>query len=129
MRHGAAHDQGRGRLIKQQNNQIIMCEHCWEENGEPKIINEKTEAAAKLIAEVYKHHEAGGGLHIIVDDFNIERDHLLFCEQYIGRPEYVKEVSASRLKAERKCLAALMEMTEDERASALAIHDGYFHHK
>jgi hypothetical protein len=106
-----------------------MCQGCWKERGSPSLTNDKIKAAAELIAGVYEHHGCGGGLHIIVDDWNLEDSSLQFCEDYIEKPEYRAsrndEVTDERLEAERACLRALKAMTEEERASALALYDGY----
>lgn len=101
-----------------------MCVKCWEERGKPSIVNGETKRAARLISKVYEHHGAGGGLHIVVDDWNLDHSSLGYCGQLMENPAY--DVSRERLTAERKCLKSLQAMTEDERASALAIHDGFF---
>ncbi len=108
-----------------------MCDNCWKEHGSPKIINRFTKALQPLIDDVYEHHGAGGGLHIILDDFNIEDGHIQLCQDWIeherGNGIYKCEpVSPEQLKAERACLKLLKQMTVEERASALALHDGYF---
>jgi hypothetical protein len=64
-----------------------MCFSCYREFGSPKIINEKTIYASKLIDEVYKYEETGGCLHIVLDDFNIEDRSLSFCENDIKEEE------------------------------------------
>lgn len=106
-----------------------MCQWCWEKRGSPRLVTDKVKAAAELIDGVYEHHGCGGGLHIIVDDWNLCDGSVAFCEDYIEKPEYRRnrndEVSDERIEAERACLRALKAMTEDERASALALYDGY----
>lgn len=100
-----------------------MCQSCWEAYGSPTIVNERTKAAAKLIGEVYEHHGAGGNCHTIVDDWNLEDwcvdDSLKnVTENPLGEDQ--EEIAASKA-----CLEALKSMSLQERASALALHDGY----
>ncbi len=104
-----------------------MCQGCWQERGFPSVVNDAVKAAAELIGGVYEHHGAGGGLHVIVDDWNLDDGTVAFCANYIESEEYKSndDVTEERLEAERRCLRALKALTEQERGSALAIHDGY----
>jgi hypothetical protein len=102
-----------------------MCMECWEKKGSPSIVNEKTKAAAELIAEVYNHHNSGGYLHIVVDDWNIDYDSIAWCQNYIKHPVSYHERTPEQIEAELACVNALLELTEDEVGSALAIHDGF----
>lgn len=90
-------------------------------------MSDKVKAAAELIAGVYEHHGAGGGLHVVLDDWNIEDSTVAFCQNYIETPEYRAndEVTSDRLGAERNCVHALKTLTEEERGSALALYDGF----
>lgn len=36
-----------------------------------------------LKQEIYKFHGAGGGLHIVLDDGNMENDHINYCIEYV----------------------------------------------
>lgn len=101
-----------------------MCNGCWENFESPKILNEKVKKAVRLIEKVYKYNGAGGNLHVVLDDWNIEDCHVFtdFNDKYI---EEHKE-SEGQYKAEKECIAQLRLMNEKERASALAIYDGYF---
>lgn len=108
-----------------------MCEGCYEEYGRPAIITDRTLAAAELVRQVYDFSGVGGNLHIVVDDWNIEDDNLEFCSKEIAAggyfdPKYPEEKpSSEQLAVERRCCDALMRMTLDERASALALYGGY----
>lgn len=109
-----------------------MCYGCWEKAGSPKIVNEKTLAAQPLISAVYEASCVGGNLHIVLDDFNIDDEDVEACVKFIDEwdrdhPEgFDAKLSIYRdTAAERECIAAFRAMTVDERASALAIHDGY----
>lgn len=97
-----------------------MCYGCYLDYGSPSIRNEKTEAAALLIAKVYSFSETGGNLHIHLDDWNIEDEY--FEEFEIWR----NDCSQEQVDADRACFDALKAMTLDERASAIAIHEGFF---
>jgi len=97
-----------------------MCINCWREYGSPEIKNERVDKAIELIGKVYECHGAGGGLHIVLDDFNIDNDSVQFCVCHINQVEYQENASPGRLKAERECLVLLRGMTMMERASALA---------
>jgi hypothetical protein len=93
-----------------------MCEICYRDHGAPSIVNDRTTAAVRLIEAVVEENELGGNLVVIIDDWNIEDNHFL-SETVEG-----KNVT----DAERACYAALRKMSVAERASALAIIDGYF---
>lgn len=99
-----------------------MCVGCWEEYGSPRIVNPAVLAAAKVIDAVYAFSCVGGNLHVVIDDWNLD-----LCNEadaYIATN--IHEASAEQLAAERECLRLLLSLDEDERASALAIRDGYF---
>ena len=97
-----------------------MCEGCWRnEFNAAQIDTPAVRKAAELIAKVYEYSAVGGGLHSIVDDFNIEDENI--TQRYA-----TDEDSAEQIAAENECLTALKVLTEAERASALALHDGYW---
>jgi hypothetical protein len=102
-----------------------MCFGCWEERGSPKIVNEKTIDAVPLIEAVYEANSVGGNLHIVLDDFNIDDCDLEACRRFIDNHED-DALTYCDVVAERACLDAFVSMTVDERASALAMYDGYF---
>lgn len=122
-----------------------MCENCWAEAGSPRIDNEKVRAVQPLIAAVYKYSHVGGNLHIVLDDFNVRDRDLECCQKIIadggvlkmpagsvaflgvpaGTPE-TDPVSGEQLHAELTCLEALRAMTVEERASAIALFDGFW---
>jgi hypothetical protein len=43
------------------------------------MIRPFTLTVARCIREYYKLHEMGGPLHIVLDDYNIETEHILWC--------------------------------------------------
>lgn len=95
-----------------------MCEGCYAEYGSPTIRNEKTDAAAALIARVYEQNCVGGNLHVQLDDWNIEDE---FFDEFTVH----HESSDAALAVERQCFDLMKSMTLEERASALALYDGY----
>lgn len=96
-----------------------MCEECYEEYGRPEIFNEVTMLAANLIERVYSFSGSGGNLHIQLDDWNIQDRY--FNEFEVWRDDSTDE----QIMAEKECFLALKAMTLPERASALAIAEGY----
>lgn len=98
-----------------------MCYMCYEDYGKPAIVTEKTKAAAALVAKVYEFSCVGGNAHNVVDDWNLEDDCIRWCLDEALKTN-VHEADAKQLAAERACLEALLALTEDERASAMALH-------
>lgn len=116
-----------------------MCCGCWEDEGSPRIDNERVRGVQLLIEAVYDHNGVGGNLHIVLDDNNIEDGNLAFCLETIDRgghpedpnhsPWYTQSKlddpdSPEQLAAERACCVALQAMTYEERASAMGLWDG-----
>lgn len=90
-----------------------MCLSCWNERGKPQVDNALVRDIAGLVKDVFAHSSVGGGLHIVVEDWNLETEHIEWC---------LKEGGCSDL--ERRCGELMLTATEDERASALALVDG-----
>jgi len=105
-----------------------MCTSCWITYGAPKIKNSRTKHAAELIAAVYEWSCVGGNAHVVIDDFNLETHNIKYCIQY--NKDNPRESDADNPGAEQavtdECLQALLALTIDERASALALHDEMF---
>jgi hypothetical protein len=101
-----------------------MCIQCWNECGRPEIDSAAVREAAAAVAEVYRHSCVGGNLHIALDDWNIEDGNLDSCASSIR--ENVHEGDPEQLEAESRCLALLRALGEDGRASALALHEGFW---
>lgn len=91
-----------------------MCRSCWHEYGEPIIDTPEVRQAAAIVADLYEEHGSGGWLHIVVDDWNLGQEHLVYCAGVL------------KTATERRCYEALNALTEEERASALALHDGFW---
>lgn len=87
-----------------------MCYSCYEEYGKPEIITDKTKLAASLIGLVV----GSANLHIVIDDWNLDDDSVIWCIENSDLDE-----------EEQMCLDNLFALTEDERASAMAIAHGW----
>lgn len=98
-----------------------MCSECWEQAGCPQIANEKVRECIKLIDEVYNHNAVGGGLHVVLDDFNVDGD-----MQWESEWVETHRDSPEQYEAERACCDLLMTMTEAERMSAVSCYHGYW---
>lgn len=96
-----------------------MCEGCYEDYGSPRIINEKTLTAARLIHEIYELMCNGGNMHIVLDDWNLEDDDLAFCADLIakGGDAFYRDTT-ELLALERACCDLMLTMTIEERAAA-----------
>ncbi len=105
-----------------------MCEVCYDEYGKPNIVNEKTEAALALVRQVYEAPQggAGGNLHIVLDDWNIEDSSIYYCIESYGEVEsyFGGNYDMTPTIIERACAGAFLDMTLRERASTLAKFDG-----
>ena len=94
-----------------------MCFGCYEAMGAPLIVNEATIRASELVAEVYEEHPGGGSGHIVFDDFNISDEHVRWCI----------ENGSNMDEQTMKALQSFVPLSEDERASALALFEGWVH--
>lgn len=101
-----------------------MCYRCWKKYGLPEIDNERVRLAARLADQVCDIHSAGGCLHILLDDWNIEAYFLREAETYWQ--ENRADCDPVQHEVERLCLEAFRGIKQKERASALALHDGYW---
>lgn len=102
-----------------------MCINCYEEIGEPKIVNDRTKEAAKLIDAIYDCDNGGSGgyAHIVVDDWNMSDASINYCIKDAIRGE-CENFDEELQQASLNCLNYLKTLTEDERYSALAIQEG-----
>lgn len=108
-----------------------MCISCYHtEYGAPVALTEKALAAVPLIQAVYAAEGSGGNLHIVLDDWNIEDDSVAYCARRLAEgghrsAGWPDDAYAQQLVVERTCVAAFSAMTVEERATALALHDGF----
>jgi len=100
-----------------------MCRSCYEERGNPKIINDNVLKAAKAIDELYELCLSGGGAHIVTDDWNLEDSNIELCIKHTN--EQKGEMTDEEAAVAIECLEAMKILTEDERATALALSSGY----
>lgn len=100
-----------------------MCKTCWEQEGSPSVINERTIKAAELINAIYESEDGGTGgyAHIVVDDWNLEDGSIDFSLNAISEGD----LAADTANACNECLTFLKTLTYEERCSALAINDGF----
>jgi len=101
-----------------------MCYACYKKYGEPSIVSEATLKAAELVYAVYEFSSVGGNAHIVLDDFNIEDSSIDWCLTE-GLQTNIHEHDAGQLQIERECLECFKAMTVAERASTLAICEGW----
>lgn len=83
----------------------------YVEYGEPTLDTPAIRQAAALIS--FTNHY--GALHIVVDDWNIEDHHLQWCLDH-------EDAKAS----EKQLMRMMLALTLEERASAMAIAEGYW---
>lgn len=99
-----------------------MCRGCWEESldvheGAAPVTTQVIDAADAIRALYEVHgHDNGGALHVAVDDWNLDDESVLWCGQDNGPLD----------DTERACWESLMALSEHERATALAIHEGFY---
>jgi hypothetical protein len=101
-----------------------MCRTCWVKYGSHLLQTPEVVEAARLIDAVYDFSCVGGNAHIVVDDWNIEDNHIDWCLN-TAIPENVHEAAPEQLAAEKAALEALRRLSIAERNSALALLAGY----
>ena len=88
-----------------------------EDNGD----ESKKQECVELIKMIYRHHAAGGGLHIVLDDGNTDDDHLEFCVKHIANLAQTDDPHNTWFHCiEIACALLLSEMKEKERDSVIA---------
>ena len=90
--------------------------------NEAKVDTPAVREAIALIAEVYLHSDVGGGLHVVVDDWNLEDHHIASLLVAVEGTHIFDSQGA----AEVACAKALLAMSLEERATALALFEGFF---
>lgn len=100
-----------------------MCVKCYGDPERQEIVSDETIRVAGLIDVVYEYSKVGGNAHIVIDDHNLETDHIDWCLTDALKSNS-HQASDAQLEAERACLEALKALTLDERVSAIAIHEG-----
>lgn len=112
-----------------------MCRGCWEEYGSPMFLSDRVCKAAVLIEKVYEQvgGGVGGNLHIVVDDWNLEDDSIKWCmkKRHLRGPGLdwpgARPIEMVPTPIEKECGQALLDLNIKERASALALSEGWLH--
>lgn len=63
---------------------------------------------------------SGGELHIVLDDWNVEDDNIMYCKREIDRLVESKAITDSDQKIYMDCIDCLMGLSEEERISAVS---------
>lgn len=109
-----------------------MCKGCWQEYGSPQIDNDKVREVARLVRVLYRDLDqtTGGMLHVQLDDFNIE-DHFWTHDdenpqERVFAPYLITLHERQPFEVEWLIVEQMAALSEIERASALALADGYW---
>lgn len=88
-----------------------MCCGCWEKYGSHAVDNPKVRAWALAHGAI----DPWGPCHIVVEDDNVEDEHLDFC---------LKQTSPAPDALERSFLLAGLSLSLEERASVVGLVNG-----
>lgn len=103
-----------------------MCRSCWENiYNFASLDTPDIRKLAGLIGQVYKYSLSGGHLHVVIDDWNLDDDNVNFALKYITSIEDQPGIDRRLIDLEWKCLFFLVNMTVEDRASALAMYEGF----
>lgn len=94
--------------------------NCYRKLGSPVVVNSAVLHCAALIGCVYDLCPCGGRAHIVLDDWNLEDDNIAFCLGW-DDPDETQEENVACVAA----LQAMRSLSIPERATALALHDGF----
>lgn len=102
-----------------------MCYQCYIDSGKPEVVNDRVKSAAAAITKLYEHPDCGVGgyAHIVVDDWNTEDGNIDYCLMEALGGKYDIDEEGRQLCIE--VLNKLKPLTEDERITALAIHNKF----
>lgn len=100
-----------------------MCQGCYLEYGQPSLDSKEINHAAQLIRIIYQESGTGGPLHSILDDWNIENEHMEIHENLLTERE--RNYSDRLAQTSRDLLEIFKKMTVPERASSLARAEGF----
>lgn len=100
-----------------------MCIDCYQEAGSPCIINDNVIDAANLININLLLDSVGGYAHIVIDDWNLENEHIEYCIEAANKRSHSWVSEASRLVS-LQVLAKLKDLSLEERYTAMAIAEG-----
>lgn len=107
-----------------------MCIECYEDFGRPVVHNELTAALTQKINDLYAMPSGvcGGGLHIVLEDFNIETDGITWCVEN-SIPKHTTDTDPTQIQLELEISNLMLGASEDERASALWHSTAYDHYR
>jgi hypothetical protein len=95
----------------------------WEDYGSPTTSCPEVRLAACLVADLFRAESLGGGLHIVVYDWNLETEHVQWCIENL--PIYGSADPAVRA-LELAAATSLLALEEEDRAAALGLVEGYW---
>ena len=98
-----------------------MCIGCWNELGRPAAFTANTAKAVAAVRRLYTINDFGGEAHIVTEDWNIKDEHVAWCLDNLDTEDRFPEEEA----ASRAALNLLRPMSEAQRATVLAIHEGF----
>jgi len=78
------------------------------------------EKTKNLIHEIYQFNAVGANCHIVLDDGNIEDEHIQWCLDVAVVENYHKS-TPSQLETEKQVLKLLLSMTMEERSDLLDV--------
>lgn len=96
-----------------------MCQRCYEEAGCPWSPSDEVDAAVESLRALYLTHAAGGHLHVVTDDENVDDGNLSWCRREMEKK--AGDVDAEEWDALRR----FETLSGAERWTALAIFWGY----
>ena len=100
-----------------------MCIYCYKEMGSPFKIHQYTEKCVDILEGIHYAPE-GDILHLIVDDFNLDRVDFDNDLSYHTDLDEWRELHDGIDRVE--CFYYMMsEMSEDERATVISLYEGW----
>lgn len=98
-----------------------MCYGCYEEDGYPWEHTPIVDDAVRAVRDLYERHAAGGAMHIVTDDDNVEDHDVEWCLENLCEHEDDPATGAVSFQVG----LLFREMTEAERWTTLAIYREY----
>ena len=92
-------------------NSPLTKEQVRREIQEQAGVNDRIDAAATAIAQMYEHHLLGGALHIVTEDYNVEDRHMEMCRGRVAD------------ELEEACFQVLLPLTPQERLEAVKLFE------
>jgi hypothetical protein len=100
-----------------------MCLACYKSMGAPVDICATTQQAVDAVREIYQWSSVGGNAHTVVDDWNLDDEYVEYC---LNETHWInKHASNAEKTAVRLALMLFKDMTIDQRATVLALKEGF----